>query len=217
MSFCCAVESHFGRQRAERDLVAYRRRGLRGAPRITRLLVAELSRYPLSQKHLLDIGSGIAIVTAELSAMDIASATIVEASPAFLEIAQRELKPRFGSRPTQFFRGDFTQIEDTVLTADIAILDRVVCCYPDPDTLLAAAASHSRELLAISYPKTRWFVRLVIAYENFMRRRKGDLFQTFVHSPQQMALVLGRAGFVRTSSRGTLGWQVELFRRPPAA
>jgi magnesium-protoporphyrin O-methyltransferase len=216
MSFCCTVESHFDRQRAERDLVAYRRRGLRGAPRVTRLLIAELTRYPLSQKHLLDIGSGIAVVSAELSTRDIASATIVEASPAFLEIAQRELKPRYGSRPIQFFRGDFTQIENAVPTTDITILDRVVCCYPDPDALLAAAASHTREILAISYPKDRWFVLLVVAYENFMRRRKGNLFQTFVHSPQQMASVLGRAGFVRTSSRGTLGWRVELFHRLPA-
>ena len=212
MSFCCSVEAHFGRERAERDLNDYRRGR---APRVTNLLIAELLRQPLQRKHLLDIGSGIAVVTTELSSKEVASATVVEASPAFLEIAEREIKSRYAPRPTQFFRGDFTEIAATVPTADIAILDRVVCCYPEADALLSATARHTRELLAISYPRDRWYVRLVMAFENFMRRRKGNQFRTFVHSPRQMRSVLEGAGLVRMSSRGTFVWVVEIYKRRP--
>src|SRR5215813_11241330 len=169
MTFCCSVEAHFGRGRAERDVRDYRRGR---TPRVTKLLTTELLRPPLAGKHLLDIGAGIAAVTMELGASEAASATIVEASPAFLEIAERELKKRYGSRRVQFFRGDFTQIAETVPAADVTILDRVVCCYPDGEALLSAAATRTREILAYSYPRDRWDVRMVLGYENFMRRWK---------------------------------------------
>jgi|SRR5215813_2192890 len=210
MSFCCSVEAHFGRERAERDLRNYRRGR---APRVTKLLTAELLRQPLAGKHLLDIGAGIAAVTMELGSSEAASATIVEASPAFLEIAQREIKQRYGPRPVQFFRGDFTQIAETVPPADVAILDRVVCCYPDAEALLSAAAARTREILSFSYPRDRWDVRLVLGYENSMRRWKGNEFQTFVHPPRKMAEVLERAGFVRVASGGTFLWRVEIYKR----
>jgi len=210
MSFCCSVEAQFGRERAERDLRNYRRGR---TPGVTKLLTAELRRQPLAGKHLLDIGAGIAAVTAELGATEAVSATIVEASPAFLEIAQREIKARYGSRPIQFFQGDFTQIAETVPAADVTILDRVVCCYPNAEALLSAAAARTREVLAFSYPRDRWDVRLVLGFEDFMRRRKGNEFQTFVHSPQKMAEALERAGFMRAWSRGTFVWKVEIWRR----
>src|SRR5215470_5210191 len=210
MSFCCSVETHFGRERAERDLRDYRRGR---TPGVTKLLTAELLRQPLAGKHLLDIGAGIAAVTMELGSSEAASATIVEASPAFLEIAEREIKARYGSRPVQFFRGDFTQIAETVPAADVTILDRVVCCYPDAEALLSGAAAHTREILAFSYPRDRWDVWLVLGYENFMRRWKRNEFQTFVHSPGKMAEVVERAGFVRVASRGTFVWKVEIYKR----
>src|SRR5262249_23726816 len=213
MSFCCSVETHFGRERAERDLRDYRRGR---APGVTKLLTAELMRQPLAGKHLLDIGAGIAAVTMELGSSEAASATIVEASPAFLEIAQREIKERYGSRPVHFFRGDFTEIAEKVPAADVTILDRVVCCCPGAKTLLAAAAEQTKEILAFSYPRDRWDVRAVLGYENFMRRRKGNEFQTFVHSPQKMAEVVERAGFVRAASRGTFVWRVEIYKRQGA-
>jgi len=210
MTFCCAVEAHFGKERAERDLRDYRRGR---TPGVTKLLIAELLRQPLAGKHLLDIGAGIAAVTMGLGASEAASATIVEASPAFLEIAERELKQRYGSRPVQFFRGDFTQIAETVPKADITILDRVVCCYPNAEALLSAAAARTQEILAFSYPRDRWDVRMVLGYENFMRRRKENEFQTFVHLPRKMEKAVERAGFVHVASRGTFVWKAEIWRR----
>ena len=37
-------------------------------------------------------------------------------------------------------------------TADVVVLHRVVCCYPDYERLLGAAADHSRRLLVFSHP-----------------------------------------------------------------
>jgi hypothetical protein len=44
----------------------------------------------------------------------------------------------------------------------VVTLDRVVCCYPDAETLLRAAAQRARKLVAFTYPRDRWYVRVFI-------------------------------------------------------
>jgi magnesium-protoporphyrin O-methyltransferase len=160
MSFCCAAEGQFDHKVAERDLRRYRKRG---ADATTRLMLAELRRWPLQGKQLLDIGGGIGAVSAELADSGIACATLVEASPAYLEAARVELGSRYASRPTQYLLGDFAVIAGTLADADVVTLDRVVCCYPDAEALLQGAAARTRQLLAFTYPRDRWYVRTMIA------------------------------------------------------
>jgi len=210
MSFCCAAENQFGPKVAERDLRRYRRRG---ADAVTKLMLAQLRQWPLKNKQLFNIGGGIGVISAELAADGIAGATLVEASPAYLEVARRELQSRNGSRSTEFLLGDFAKIADTLPDADVITLDRVVCCYPDAEGLLRGAAARTLQLLAFSYPRDRWYMRATTAVQNLLRWMKGKPFRTFVHSPQQMSGVLGHAGLVRAATQGTLVWVVDLYCR----
>jgi magnesium-protoporphyrin O-methyltransferase len=202
----------FGSDRAERDLRRYHRRGVKGT---TRILLSELRRWPLRGKELLDIGGGIGIIGFELARANVVSSTLVEASPAYLEVARREVERLSLSHRTKCILGDFTLIAETLPQADVVTLDRVVCCYPDAEALLKAAATHTRQLLAFTYPRDRWYVRLISSLENLMRRMRGNAFRTIVHSPQRMSSVLEGAGFVRDSTRGTLVWMVDLYRKEP--
>ena len=206
----CAAEAQFNHKVAERDLRRYRRRG---ADATTRLLLAELRRRPLEGRHLLDVGGGIGVISGELSDARVASAVTVEASPAYLEVAQREVRPKYGSRPTQFVLGDFAVIAGTLPDADVVTLDRVVCCYPDPEALLGAAAAKTRQVLAFTYPRDRWYVRTMFAFGNFWLRLTGKKFRAFVHGPEQMAAVLEAAGLVRATRRKTLVWMLDLYQR----
>jgi|SRR5215469_1158871 len=205
---CC--EKQFGIDRAERDLQRYRQKGAEG---ITRILLAELRRWPLRGKELLDIGGGIGILAWELAEADVAGTTLVEASPAYLEVAQRECAKRSATELAKFILGDFTVVADSLPEADVVTLDRVVCCYPDAEALLSAAATRTRQLLAFTYPRDRWYVRLITLLQNLMRKMKGNPFRTFVHSPERMSSVLQRAGLVRDATRGTLAWKADLYRR----
>jgi 2-polyprenyl-3-methyl-5-hydroxy-6-metoxy-1,4-benzoquinol methylase len=112
----CAAEAQFNYKVAERDLRRYRRRG---ADATTRLMLAELRRWPLEGRRLLDVGGGIGVISRELAGTGVASATIVEASPAYLEVARREAGSQYGSRPTQFILGDFAVIASTLPDADV--------------------------------------------------------------------------------------------------
>jgi len=209
----CAAETKFNLKVAEGDLRRYQRRGPDAS---TQILLAELRHWPLQGLHLLDVGAGIGVIGVELADTGVASATLADASPAYLEVARRHIGARYGSRPAQFILGDFTVTSDTLPDADVVTLDRVVCCYPDVEALLRGAAARARRLLAFTYPPDRWYMRAAVALENFLYRLRGNAFRAFVHSPQRMGAVLEAAGFVRTARDGTLAWTLDLYHRPDA-
>ncbi len=209
----CAAEAQFDRKVAERDLRRYRRRGADG---ITRLMLTELRRWPLQGADILDVGGGIGIIGMELAGSGVTAATVVEASPGYLEVARNEVESRYGSRPTQFVLGDFAAVAQTLPHADVVTLNRVVCCYPDPETLLRSAAARARRLIAFTYPRDRWHIRTWIALQNFFRRQRGNEFRAFVHAPQRMGAVLEAAGFVRAVRLGTAVWVLDLYHREGA-
>jgi hypothetical protein len=50
---------------------------------------------------------------------------------------------------------DFAEAAGEVEAADIVIINRVICCYPDIPKLAGATADHTREVLVVSLPGTR--------------------------------------------------------------
>jgi 2-polyprenyl-3-methyl-5-hydroxy-6-metoxy-1,4-benzoquinol methylase len=209
----CAGEEKFNREVAERDLRRYRRHG---ADATTQLILAELRRSSLEGQRLLDVGGGIGVIGRELAGKGVAAATLVEASPAYLEVARREVESQYGSRPTQFILGDFAMIADNLPDADVVTLDRVVCCYPDALVLLRQAAARARRVLAFTYPRDRWYVRIVVALKNLWRRLTGKSFRTFVHPPHLMDATLEAAGLVCDAQQRTLVWALAVYRRQGA-
>jgi len=83
----------------------------------------------------------------------------------------------------------------------------------DAEALLQAAAARTRQLLPVTYPRDRGYVRTLIALQNFLRRLKGNGFRSFARPPQQMSATFGAAGIARAARRQTLVWVLDLYRR----
>ncbi|HET7039611.1 MAG TPA: methyltransferase domain-containing protein [Gemmatimonadales bacterium] len=207
---CRAADAVFGVKVATRDRRRYRRRG---PDRTTGEIIAVVKGLGLRDASLLDVGAGVGVIHHELLDDGVAAAVHVEAATAYLEAARAETEARGHAGRVRFVQGDFVDVAGGVDPADLVTLDRVVCCYPDCATLLAAAAGKSRVALALSYPRQRWYVRLVIALQNLVRRLRRDPFRTFVHSPVVVGQVLDAAGLRRVAGRDFLVWRVELYRR----
>jgi hypothetical protein len=88
------------------------------------------------------------------------------------------------------------------------ILNRVVCCYPDYERLLGAAADHAGRLLVFSHPPRNILSRVIVAGENFGFRLKRSEFRTFAHPPAAMRAVLEGRGLHRTFAHHGRVWQV---------
>lgn len=207
---CVAADKKFGRKTAERDRRRYQRHGPDGT---TRGIIAAVRSLGLQDATLLDVGGGIGVIQHELLGEEVAHAVLVEAASAYVAVAREETEARGNGVKTQFFVGDFASIAEHVPDADLVTLDRVVCCYPDYNRLLTVSAARCRKALALSYPRNRWAVRLVIAAENFGRQLVRDPFRTFVHPPEEMDRVLTTAGLTLAKTKQSLAWRVALYTR----
>jgi len=210
---CQATANQFDAPVAQRDRERYQRHGPDWTTGGILRLVREAGARDAS---LLDIGGGIGVIPLELLRAGAASAVHVEAAPSYSAAARELLEAEARDGRVRFVTGDFADAVSTVPPADVVTLDRVVCCYPDAEGLLRAAAAHAGRLLALSYPRDRWYVRAAIRLENGVRRLRRNPFRTFVHPPEAFATTLRTAGLAPVRRESSLAWAAELWERSPA-
>jgi magnesium-protoporphyrin O-methyltransferase len=206
---CGAIATQFDMARAEGDLRQYKAGRLNPTTRLLRDAVVRAG----GGETLLDVGAGIGAATFELLAAGFSTATVVDASPAFVAVARREAEARGLTSRMIIVEGDFVDTADALPAADVVIMDRVVCCYPEYAPLLEQALKHSNRLFAYAYPRDRWYVRLAMAWENLARAMKRNRFRAFVHPANAMEDIIQKHGFQQASRTGTLVWCVEVYRR----
>jgi hypothetical protein len=56
-------------------------------------------------------------------------------------------------------------------------------------------------------------MRVAIAFENALRRLRGDPFRAFVHAADRMASVIHDAGFELAARRRTWQWSADVYVR----
>jgi SAM-dependent methyltransferase len=188
MAGCCDPTDYrrlFSRKSAARDARRFRRRGLTGTARALVELAGEVSGATV-----LDVGGGIGAMELVLLAAGAERATNVELSGGYEEqaaalLAERGLAGRVDRRVA-----DFVSEGDAVEAHDLVVLHRVVCCYPDVDALMGAAAEHARKRLVLTYPQEHLLMRLGLRVINLWLRVSGCGFRTYVHP---IARILGAA------------------------
>ena len=80
-------------------------------------------------------------------------------------------------------------------------MNRVVCCYPDADALVSAAADHARRFLVMTLPVDRWWIRWGIAAGNFWCAVRGNTFRGYVHATRAVLATASAAACDRRARR----------------
>ncbi len=213
MDECCGGEGYqetFGDDFALRVSRRYRRRGL---SRTQRRLVGFLTEQGIEGASVLEIGGGVGEIQVELLLRGADRTTNLEISENY-ETAAAELLGEAGltERVTRRFH-DIAAAPDEVEDADIVVLHRVVCCYPDYERLLGVAAAHARRLLVFSHPPRNPLSRTFIAFDNQVRRLRGNDFRSFVHPPKAMVEVVRANGMSSKYRHRGITWSVVGFAR----
>lgn len=214
MGGCCRpgdLDDVFDEKNARTQARSYRRKGLGGT---SRRILALIRERAAPGDSVLEVGGGIGAIPLELLAADSeASATNVELSTTYESVAATLLRERgLEGRVTRRI-GDFVSEAATVPAADVVVLDRVVCCYPDADRLVSAAAAHARRLLVLAFPVDRWWIRLGLAVANLLLRVRGSTFRAFAHPTQRVIAAAMREGLRPTTHRRGIIWQIVALER----
>jgi magnesium-protoporphyrin O-methyltransferase len=177
------------------------------------MLLEALKAEGVSGASVLDIGAGIGVVHHELLAAGAATAVHVDATTSNIRAAREEATRRGHMERVTFVQGDFVALAANVRDADVVTLDRVICCYPGMEQLVAASASRARHLYGVVFPRERWFSRLVITIENFIRRLRGNAFRSYIHSVRAIDAAIRQQGLELRSVRDTVVWRVAVYSR----
>jgi magnesium-protoporphyrin O-methyltransferase len=200
----------FGARFAKRMAARYRKRGLEATERA---IVDLISQGGVQGATVLEIGGGVGEIHLELLRRGAASATNLELSPGYeAEAAALIEEGGFVGRVHRRLI-DIATDPTAVERADIVVLHRVVCCYPDVAKLLGAAADHARHQLVFSHPPRNAVSRTVVALQNLFFRIGGRDFRTFAHSPDAMLAVLAEHGLRLRAAHSGRVWQVAAVSR----
>ncbi|MFZ0257282.1 MAG: class I SAM-dependent methyltransferase [Gammaproteobacteria bacterium] len=185
----------FGFENTQRQLIeGTRRAGFRGA-------------------ELLEVGCGAGHLHQRLLEDGAARALGVDLSQTLLAVAQAQAKAQGLEQRTAYRLGDFVQIADEIPEADITILDKVVCCYPDWQALVDATLTKTRRVYALTYPRDRSTTRAGVWLMRRGLRLLGCCYQPYLHDPERIQTRILDHGFRRTFKALTASWMTEVYSR----
>jgi 2-polyprenyl-3-methyl-5-hydroxy-6-metoxy-1,4-benzoquinol methylase len=213
MASCCnprGCDRFFTPRFARRVAERYRKRGL---DRTARRIVEFVEARGIEGATVLEVGGGVGEIQIELLKRGAARATNLELSSAYEEEAARLLRENGFEERAERRLVDIAVDPDVVGAADVVVLHRVVCCYPDYERLLGTVAEHARRLVVFSYPPRNAASRLFVACANLVFRLLRREFRSFVHPPGAMLAVLDERGLRKTFAEHTLVWQVAGLER----
>lgn len=185
----------------------------KGIDKHARRVVEAVSARGVEGASVLEVGGGIGGLHLELLKRGASRAADMDVSSAYVAAAQ-SVSDRLGLRDRVDYRvGDFAREAESVSGADVVVLHRVVCCYPDMPTLVTAAAQHARRLLALSFPTGAWYMRLAQHAMNFGLWLTRSGFRFYVHPPQAILDTAAAAGLRLVQQKASWPWQVVVLER----
>lgn len=211
---CCShakgLNQLFDERTAREDAEHYWRHGI---DRHARRLADALLARGIAGASVLEVGGGIGGLHAELLRNGAARAIDVDIAAAYIAAAQG-VAERLGLRERiEYHQADFASMADSLPAADVVVMHRVVCCYPDMPQLIGAAAQHAERLLALSFPRAAWYSQLARQAMNGMMRLQRSGYRFYVHSPAAISAVAASHGLRPARLIRSWPWDIALFER----
>jgi magnesium-protoporphyrin O-methyltransferase len=199
----------FDDKQARKDLKAYRRKGL---DHLAGVIVEQL-RPHVRGATVLEVGGGVGAIQIELLKAGAVASVNVEISDAYEDAAMDLASASGTSDSVQRVVGDFVAEADSLAAADVVVMNRVVCCYPDMAAMVGAAADKSTKALAMVFPRDRWFMRVVRAAIAGAMRFRRNPFRFYLHDPGHIVATASARGLEEVFSQRTAGWQAVVLER----
>jgi 2-polyprenyl-3-methyl-5-hydroxy-6-metoxy-1,4-benzoquinol methylase len=211
---CCkhnqSLNGVFNEQMARSEVEGYFRKGI-GRP--ARAIVEAVRVRGVEGASVLEVGAGIGGLHLELLKRGAARATDVDVSAAYVAAAQSVAETLSVRERVDYRVADFAHEGGVVPEADVVVMHRVVCCYPDMPRLVTTAAQHARRLMALSFPTGTWYMRLFEKIMNFSMWLTRSDFRFYVHPPEAILATAASAGLRPVQHKTSWPWQIVVFER----
>ena len=212
MSVCCAHAVSAGKIYSRLARLHRWRRNKKGFGVAQKSLLQGLEQLGFKDSTLLEIGCGVGHLHQTMLERGAGSALGVDLAADMLREAENWAEERGLERKIRYMEGDFVNLVDSVAPADITLLDKVVCCYPDARLLVNCSLAKTKRLYALVYPRDRWLTRLAIGFAALIMRLIRSDFRPYVHDPKQIEAWISSRGFQKQYETQTLMTLTQIFQ-----
>jgi magnesium-protoporphyrin O-methyltransferase len=185
----------------------------KGPDKPSRILIEELFALNISAGTVLDVGCGAGDVHLSLLEHGVATAVAVDISRGMLDQAAALAKERGLGDRVSYVHGDLIDVAGTIDPAEIVVLDKVVCCYADPETLLRMSGEKAKQFLALSYPGGSWLSACSFRFLDLLGRALRWSFHPYYHDPSELERIVQHLGFSEKFSGRTIMWKLKIYAR----
>lgn len=178
-----------------------------------RQLLRGLHRAGFANAALLEIGCGVGHLHQTLLERGAATAVGIDLAPQMLLEAKHWAKERGLSHRSEYLEDDFVTMDRELAPADVTLLDKVVCCYPDAAALVEKSLARTRRIYALTLPRDRWITRMGAAAAALLFKVLRSEFRPYVHSPRDIEHLIVGAGFEKCFEGRTTLWLSRVYVR----
>jgi magnesium-protoporphyrin O-methyltransferase len=185
----------------------------KGLDKPQQYIVQELDRLGIEGRSILEVGCGTGGLHLTLLKKGAASAVGIEVAGGMITEAKRLAAELGLADRTTYIRGDFLTANGSIPTADVVLMDKVLCCYADPRALIERSAIKAKSYVAVSYPRDALFARLAFGSGEKVGKALRWSFHPFYHNPAVLEGLMVEAGLENIASYTTLIWQIRVLRK----
>lgn len=211
---CCAPSAkeagRFFSWFARRSRRHYQKRGL---GKTQRQLLDGIRAQGVAGASVLDVGCGVGFLHQELLIQGAARSTGVDLSESMIAEARTLARERALEARTDYRLGDFMDIAEALPQADVTVLDKVVCCYPDAEGLISGSIEKTARVYALTYPRPHLVNRILTAVEATALWLIRCNFRPYVHDPVDIERWILERGFRKQFEDSTFIWITQVYAR----
>jgi magnesium-protoporphyrin O-methyltransferase len=186
---------------------------------VTKDLVEALGPSRIQGRTVLDLGCGTGDLALATLARGASKATGIDLGSGAIGAARALARERSVEDRSTFQVGDAATVR--LERHDVVLLNRVLCCYPDVEALLANSLSAANQVFAFTAPPSAGlpgvFARVETRLANLMfrlRRKKFRGFRVHVHDLRAVDRRVREAGFRPVlEGRRRLVWHLAVYER----
>jgi magnesium-protoporphyrin O-methyltransferase len=184
-------------------------------PEATDLMFSWLREEGLAGSTIMDVGCGTGEFLVRALGAGATSATGADLSSEAIAMASDLVHEAGFEERADLWVGD-AAVESRD-AHDVVVLDKVICCYPDADALIARSTEAARRIYAFAIPesrgvwgliaRTRWFVF------GLMEWVQGNHIPRYIHHRTDVEAKVAAAGFRPLHTGRRFVWFVAVYAR----
>lgn len=206
MSFCCAPTASTAKFFSYFANGYCRRFKKKGFEASQKQLLEAIEVAGFDDRTLMEIGCGVGHLHLTLLERGARSALGIELSPKMLALAKQWSNERAITDRVEYIEGDFMTLVDQLNPADIVILDKVICCYPDVEGLVGQSVGKTLQAYVFTIPRSRWLVRFGMSFLKFCLWLIRSEFRPYIHDLETINTIIESAGFKKFYHRTSFAW-----------